>query len=74
MHDEIDAGQRAGETVLIAHIAYEETYAVVIAVQLGHFPLLHFVARIDDEPAGIVVRQGQGYECVAKRAGSASDQ
>ena len=68
------AGQRPVQPVLVTYIANEETHAVVVGELLGHLPLLHLVARIDDNLARIEPLQRHRDESVTERARAAGNQ
>jgi len=70
----ISTVERAVHALAVAHVANEEANPLIAPEQFGHFPLLHLVARIDDELARVVARQRHGHEGVAKRAGTAGDE
>jgi len=62
------------ETFAVAHIADEEAYPLIALEQLGHLPLLHLVARVDDELARVVARQGHGHEGMPEGARASGDE
>jgi hypothetical protein len=45
----IDTIQCPVQAIPIAHVADEEAHPIVAGKLLRHFPLLHLIARIDDE-------------------------
>ena len=66
MHHVLDAIERAVQALLVAYIADEEAHARVGAVGLRHLPLLHLVARVDDQPARLEAGEGHRQERVAE--------
>ena len=74
VHHIVHPVKRAVHALAVAHIADEKAHPFVTLEQLGHLPLLHLVARVDDDFAQVVARQCHGYKGVAKRAGATGDQ
>src|SRR5690606_27790863 len=68
MHHVIDTIKGSVKAVLVAYIANKETYARITLELLGHFPLLHLITGVNDDPTGVVLGLNHGHENIAERA------
>jgi hypothetical protein len=49
MHHVVHPVQRAVQAFAVTHVADEEAHALIALKLLGHLPLLHLVAGVDDQ-------------------------
>src|SRR5690606_9668485 len=74
MDNIIYAVQGSPQTFFVAYITYEEPHTRVISVELGHFPLFHFIPGEYDQSFRVVLGKRQWHECMPERTGPASNQ
>ncbi|MNJ22848.1 hypothetical protein D3C77_172230 [compost metagenome] len=74
MDNIIDAIQGTVKTLFITYVTDEEAHTGIAFVFLGHVPLLHFIAREDDDFLRIVFGQGHRHEGIAEGTGTAGDE
>ncbi|MCY1247871.1 hypothetical protein D9M72_612430 [compost metagenome] len=71
MYNVIDAIQRTIQAVFVTNITNKKANARVTFKLFSHVPLLHLIARINDQSPRIVLGQSHRHEGITERPSTA---
>ena len=74
MNDVVNSINSPVETITVTDVANKEAHPLVTLKKLRHLPLLHLIARVDDDALRVELFERHRHKSVAEGAGSSSHQ